>query len=67
MNIPFWQKQKLSVCIVSILPVLTQEAILIFNRVYWADTINIHRLKLGTGLGRRQSTNCVVLAVLYCM
>lgn len=67
MNIPFWQKHNLSICIVSILPALTQEAVLIFSRVYWTDTINIHRLKLGTGLGRKQNANYVVLVVLYCV
>lgn len=66
MNIPFWQKHKLSISIVSVLLVLAQEAILIFSRVYWADTINIHGLKLGKGLGRSQNTNYVVLVVLYC-
>jgi len=57
MNITFWQKHKLSICIASILPVVTQEAVLIFGRVYWAGTINIHRLKLGAGLGRRHNAD----------
>lgn len=44
-----------SFCLYGInLTCLDPRTIFIFNRIFWADRISVHRLKLGTGLGGRQ-------------